>query len=74
MTGGQVWVGGKEACCKSSVDGYGWMDKQTDKSKQLIDVLLDRLMLKAKLNPLYKSLLAETKDSNTVKTKIPPFD
>lgn len=50
------------------------MDKQTDKSKQLIDVLLDRLMLKAKLNPLYKSLLAETKDSNTVKTKIPPFD
>jgi len=34
----------------------------------LIDVLLDRLTLKVKLNPLRKSLLAETKHSNTAIT------
>jgi hypothetical protein len=49
------------------------MDKQI-KANKLIDGLLDRLMLKVKLNPLNKSLLAETKDSYTVTTKIPPFD
>jgi hypothetical protein len=39
-----------------------------------MDGYLDRTMLKVKLNLLSKTLLAETKDSNTAITKIPPFD
>ena len=78
MASGQVWVGGNQVGCNRSVDGYGWMDKQTDKYKQeenkIIDGLLDRLTLKIKLNPLSKSLLTETKDSNTALTKIQPFE